>query len=98
MMCASSTTGSSWSGSSCRRPITGGSRWAAQGTFRSAYLDKAVSFMLGSLEADGHYFECSHGAHQPGEPSKPLPPVNGLSVRTPTVPDIGPGITFLWGP
>ena len=69
-----------------------------QGTFRSAYLDKAVSFMLGSIEADGHYFECSHGAHQPGEPSKPLPPVNGLSVRTPTVPDIGPGITFLWGP
>jgi hypothetical protein len=33
-----------------------------QGTLRSAYLDKAVSFML-SLEADGHYFECSHGAH-----------------------------------
>jgi hypothetical protein len=70
-----------------------------QGTLRSAYFDQAVSFMLGSLEADGKFFQCMHGAPGPGEPPhKPCPPVNGLSVRTPTIPDGGPGITFLWGP
>jgi hypothetical protein len=70
-----------------------------QGTFRSAYLDRAVDFMLGSLEADGRYYESVHGACPGKAPSStPCPPTNGLSVRTDTIPDEGPGITFLWGP
>lgn len=69
------------------------------GTFRSAYLDRAVAWMLGSLEADGRFYQSIHGTCPGNAPaSTPCPPTNGLSVRTETIPDEGPGITFLWGP
>jgi hypothetical protein len=55
--------------------------------------------MLGSLEADGRFYQSIHGACPGNAPaSTPCPPTNGLSVRTATIPDEGPGITFLWGP
>lgn len=62
----------------------------ALGTFRQAYLDRAVAFMLGSMHRNGHLYRTVH--QQTGES------VNGLSVLTSAIGDAGPGITFYWGP
>ena len=64
-----------------------------QGNFKQAYLDKAVNFMLGSLQHDGRLYATEHP-----DPEAPGPPGgttrNGLSVKTTLLP--GDRITFYW--
>jgi len=61
-----------------------------QGSFKSAYLDGAVAYMLGCLHHNGRFYETAH--NPTGET------VNGLSVLTSTIGADGPGIDFYWGP
>jgi len=69
------------------------------GGFQTAYLDKAVPFMLGSLTVDGKLYRSHHDADPgAGAPDTPCDTVNGLSVATPTLPKAGDVITFFWGP
>lgn len=64
-----------------------------QGNFKEAYLDKAVNFMLGSLDHEGKLYATEHPNPQgPGSPSSATR--NGLSVKTSLVP--GARITFFW--
>ncbi|MDH5197128.1 MAG: hypothetical protein OEY20_07755 [Gemmatimonadota bacterium] len=69
------------------------------GNFRTAYLNEAVAYMLGSLRVRGTLYQSRH-CSDPGSGPHHTPCVteNGLTVRTATVPDDGPGITFFWGP
>jgi hypothetical protein len=64
-----------------------------QGNFKEAYLDKAVNFMLGSLQHDGKLYATEHP--DPEAPSAPGKATrNGLSVKTALVD--AARITFYW--
>ena len=67
----------------------------ALGSFRRAYLDHAVGYMLGSLPADGRLYETVHP-----DPDQPDPlgdaVENGLTVETGIVPRAGTAISFYW--
>lgn len=67
----------------------------ALGSFKRAYLDRAVHHMLGSLEHNGHLYRTLvpdtddpefHGAVTR----------NGLTVRTSLLPDADQAVTFYW--
>ena len=64
-----------------------------QGNFKEAYLDRAVNYMLGSLQHDGKLYATEHP-----DPESPKSPVratrNGLSVKTALVD--AARITFYW--
>ena len=65
------------------------------GNFKAAYLDKAVNFMLGSLDHRGKLFATKHpDPEAPGFPGKVTR--NGLSVKTSLIAKVGKRITFYW--
>ncbi len=65
---------------------------ARLGTFKQAYLDAAVRWMLGSLVHDGRVLATVH----PGPRARHSTTVNGLSVRTALIPATGRALTFYW--
>ena len=63
-----------------------------QGDFLTAYLSRAVGFMLGSLENRGERYTTEHPI--PGTPGAKTR--NGLTVKTPVVLPSGSTIRFYW--
>jgi hypothetical protein len=81
-----------------RLPPTSATRTIAvehQGTFQRAYLNRAVSHLLGSLRHAGRLYKTRHSNPlQPG--SRPSPTQNGLTVKTSIIPPRWRNITFYW--
>jgi hypothetical protein len=81
-------------------PATSASRTIAvenQGDFQRAYLNRAVSHMLGSLRHGRELFKTERPGLQ--EPQfKSTQTRNGLSVRTAIIPERWRNITFYWMP
>lgn len=72
---------------------------ARLGNFRTAYLESAVPFMLGSLDCDGRMYRTSVALVPETLGGPPMTHTdNGLSARTRAIPDRGRAITFYWGP
>jgi hypothetical protein len=69
------------------------------GNFRTAYLEKAVAFMLGSLTCGGRFYQSRHALAPDVPGGKPVARTeNGISVKTSVISGRGRGITFYWGP
>jgi hypothetical protein len=80
----------------------------ALASFKASYLDPYVTFMLGSLyDGDTFYKTVVWGKGSTPEDPTGIPiPVNGLTVKTASIPDVVEdahgqpvdGVTFYWGP
>lgn len=67
------------------------------GSFKPAYLDRAVDHMLGSVKADGKLYRCE--IPNPAEPGfEHARTLNGLTVRTALVPRDQTALAFYWRP
>ncbi len=66
------------------------------GNFKAAYLDRAVNFMLGSLDHRGKLFATRHPDPEAPPGSRAKQTHNGLTVKTSLIEEAGARITFYW--